>query len=240
MHQTVLDELGDNHASTVVAQTASVDVAGLEVVAQGVHRQQWGVASLVAEVITELAASELRTTVGLSSDELCGLTVKQVVAHEGEGDTTEVTATAEAANHDVGIFACHRHLLLCLQTDDGLVQTYVVEHGAQRIFTIRCGRGELYSLRDGRSQRAGVGRILGQDVLTGTGRHGGRTFYDSTEGAHDAGTVGLLLHGDLHLIDGTVEAVDLGSIAQSGTPLASTRLSGDVGGAFLLGIVTLG
>ena len=71
MHQTVLDELGDNHASTVVAQAASVDVAGLEVVAQGVHRQQWGVASLVAEVVAELAACELRTAVGLSSNELC-------------------------------------------------------------------------------------------------------------------------------------------------------------------------
>ena len=31
LHQTVLDELGDNHTGTVVAQTASVDVTRFEV-----------------------------------------------------------------------------------------------------------------------------------------------------------------------------------------------------------------
>ena len=74
----------------MIAQTASVDVRGLEIVAQGVHREQRGVTSLVAEVVAELSASELRAAVGLGCDELCVALTTQVVTHEGEGDTAEV------------------------------------------------------------------------------------------------------------------------------------------------------
>ncbi len=140
----------------MIAQTASVDVRGLEIMAQGIHRQQRRVASLVTEVVAELAASQFRTAVGFCSDELSVLAVEQIVAHEGEGDASEVAASTETANDDVGIFACHLHLLLSLKADDGLVKTYVVEHGAQRIFTIRCCGGQLNSLGDGCSQRACV------------------------------------------------------------------------------------
>ena len=135
-----------HHAGTVVAQTACVDVGGLEVVAQRVHREQRGVTSLVAEVVAELTACEFRTAVGLGCDELCVTLTTQVVTHEGEGDTTEVTTATEATDHDIGIFACHLHLLFCFQTNDSLVQTYVVEHGAERVFTVRSGGGELYCL----------------------------------------------------------------------------------------------
>ena len=76
MHHTVLDKLGDNHAGTMITQTASMDVGRLEVVAEGVHRQQWRVTSLVTEVVTELTARQLRTTIGLCCDKLCGLAVK--------------------------------------------------------------------------------------------------------------------------------------------------------------------
>ena len=81
--------------------------------------------------------------------------------------------------------------------------------------------------------------ITRQDVFSCTGGHRRRTLDDGSEGAHDAAAIGLLLHGDLHLIDGTVEAVDLCSVAQGCTPLSGTGLGGDVGGAFLLGIVAL-
>ena len=154
MHVAVLDELGDDHTGTVVAQTASVDVRGLEVMTQGVHREQRGVTCLVAEVVAELAAGELRTAVGLGCDKLCGLAVLQVMTHEGEGDTAEVGTATEAADHDVGVFACHLHLLLGLQTDDGLMQTDVIQHGTEGVFTVRRGGGELYGLRDGSAERA--------------------------------------------------------------------------------------
>ena len=146
IHITVLDQLGDDHTCTMVAQTTSVDVRGLEVMAQREHRQQWGISGLVAKVVAELTACELRTAVGLGCDELCVTLTAQVMTHEGEGDTTEIGTTTEAADHDVGVFACHRHLLLCLQADDGLVESYVIQHGAERLFTVRRGGGELYCL----------------------------------------------------------------------------------------------
>ena len=49
-----------------------------------------------------------------------------------------------------------------------------------------------------------------------------------------------MLHGDLHLVDGTVQSVELGGIAQGHAPLSGSSLGGDVGGSFLLGIVALG
>ena len=61
VHVAVADELGDDHARTVVAQSAGVDVSWFEVVPQGVHGQQRRVAGLVTEVILELAAGEFGT-----------------------------------------------------------------------------------------------------------------------------------------------------------------------------------
>ena len=113
------------------------------------HRQQGRVASLVAEVVAELAACELRTAVWLGSDELGVTLAAQVVAHEGEGNTAEVGTAAEAGNYHVGIFASHLHLLLCLQTDNGLMQAHVVEHGTERVLTVRSGGSQLNSLGDG-------------------------------------------------------------------------------------------
>ena len=90
VHISILDELTDNHTCTMVAQSACVDVAGLEVMTEGVHRQQWGIASLVTKVIAELTAGEFRATVRLCCDKLSMTLPTQVVTHEGEGDTTEV------------------------------------------------------------------------------------------------------------------------------------------------------
>ncbi len=112
----------------MITQTTSVDIRWFEVMTQCEHGQQRSVACLVAEVVTELSASKFRTAVGLGSNKLCCLAVLQVMTHEGEGDTAEVRTTTETANDDVGIFASHLHLLLCLETDDGLVQSYVVKH----------------------------------------------------------------------------------------------------------------
>jgi hypothetical protein len=47
------------------------------------------------------------------------------------------------------------------------------------------------------------------------------------------------LHGDLHLIDGTVETIELGGIGKGSTPLACTSFGRHIGSAFLLSIVAL-
>ena len=74
----------------MIAQTTSMDIAWLEVMTQGEHGEQGCVASLVAKVIAELTTRQLRTAVGLGSNELGVALTAQVVAHEGERDTTEV------------------------------------------------------------------------------------------------------------------------------------------------------
>ena len=59
-HQPILEQLRDDHACTMIAQTASMDVSGLERVTQREHRQQGRVTRLVAKVVTELATGEFR------------------------------------------------------------------------------------------------------------------------------------------------------------------------------------
>ena len=162
------------------------------------------------------------------------------MTHEREGEAAKVTTSAEAGDDHIGIFTSHLHLLLCLQSDDGLVESYVVEYRTQRIFTIRCCRCQFYSLRDSCTQRTWVHRVFGDDVLTGTGGHRGRCCDGRSEGTHHAGAIGLLLHGDLHLIDSCIKSKQLGGIGERHTPLTGTRLCGHIGCAFLLGIVALG
>ena len=153
VHIAVLDELADDHAGTVVTQTTGVDIARLEIVAEGVHRQQRCIACLVAEVVAELAAGELRAAVRLGSDELDVLALEDLVAHEWEGNAAEVGTAAEAGNHYIGELTCHLHLLLSLKADDGLVEADVVQHGAEGVFTVRSGGGQLDSLGNGGAER---------------------------------------------------------------------------------------
>ncbi len=153
----------------MITQTTSVDIRWFEVMTKGEHGQQGCVARLVAEVVTELSASKFRTAVGLGSNKLGVLAVLQVVTHEGERDTAEVTASAEAAYDDVGVFARHLHLLLSLKTYYRLVQSYVVEHRAQGVFAVWSCCGKLYRLADSCSERTGMQRVAGEDVLAGAG-----------------------------------------------------------------------
>ena len=77
------------------------------------------------------------------------LAIEDVVAHEREGYAAEVAAASEACYHLVGVLVGHGHLLLCLQTYDGLVQGHVVEHRTEGVLAVRCGGGELHGLRYG-------------------------------------------------------------------------------------------
>ena len=207
--------------------------------AQGVHRQQRCIASLITEVVLKLSACQFRTTLGLSSDKFRFLAVEDVVTHEGEGNTTKVRATAEAGNHRIRIFPSLCHLFLSLQTDDGLMQSHMVEHGAQCIFTIRRCCCQLYCLAHSRSQRTHVLRILCDDVLSCTSAHRRTALNGSTESTHDARAIRLLLHGNLHLIHSSLKSEHTCCIRQGCAPLAGTRFGGDIRRTLLLGIVAL-
>ena len=238
-HQPVLEQLRDDDACAVVAQPAGMYIGGVEVVSEGVHGQQGGVAAFVAEVVAELAAGEFGATLGLCSDVFGGPSIEDGVAHEGEGQAAEVGAATETGNDGVGVFAGHFHLLLGFKAYDGLVQRDVAEYGAEGVFAAGGGGGQLDGLTDGGAERAAVVGVLRDEVLAGAGTHGGGAFHRGVEGAHNHGAVGLLLHGVLHLIDGAFQPEHFGGIGQGSTPLPGAGLGGDVGDAFLLAIVAL-
>ena len=239
VHHAVLDELRDDDSGTVVAQTARVYVGRLEVVSECEHWQQRSVASLVAVVVAELSACELGTARRLGCDVFCLASFEDGVAHEWEGDASEVASASEACYHHVGIFARHLHLFLRLKTYDGLMESHMVEHRAERILAVgRCG-GKLYGFGYGCSERAGVVRVACDDVLSGACRHGRRAGDVGSERAHEYSPVGLLLECYLHLIDGSLESEHLCGVAQSRAPLSGARLGGDIGDALLTAVVAL-
>ena len=173
---------------------------------QGEHRQQRGIACLIAKVVLELAACQFRTRGGLGCNETGLLAFEDVVPHEGEGDAAEVGTTAKAANHHIGIFACHRHLLFCLQADNRLMQGDVAQHGAEGVFAVRRGACQFDGFGDCRTQRTLVVGVFSQDVLSCTGRHGGRRSDQRAESLHHAAAIGLLFVADFNLIDGCFQS----------------------------------
>ena len=115
----------------------------------------------------------------------------------------------------------------------------MVEHRTERVLASRSLHGQLYSLGDGRAERTGIEGVAGDDVLAGTGRHRWRALDRGSEGAHQYRAVGLLLHGNLDLVDSSLETKYLGGIGQRGAPLARSGLGGDVGYALSLAIIAL-
>ncbi len=85
--------------------------------------------------------------------------------HERVGDSAEIRASAEAGHNDVRIFPGQLHLLLGLQSDDGLVQTDVVQYGSERVLAVRGADRQLDGLRDGASERTLIVGICRDDVL---------------------------------------------------------------------------
>ena len=132
----------------MITQTTSMNVGRLEVMTQGEHRQQRSVASLIAEVIFELTPCQLRTALWLGCDKLSVLLSAQIMTHEWESQSAEIASATEAGNHLIGIFASHLHLLFCLQSDDRLMQSHMVEHRTQCVLTARSGSSQFDSLAD--------------------------------------------------------------------------------------------
>ena len=163
----------------------------------------------------------------------------EVVTEEWEGNTTKVTTTTETSNHLIRILTCHRHLLLCLKTDNGLMKRHMIEHGTQCILTAWCCGSQLNSLTDSCTERTRMMRITCDDILTGTCTHGRRTLYSGSKRTHDAGTVWFLLHGNLYLINCCLQTVEFCCIREGCTPLSCTSLCSDIGITLLLTVVAL-
>ena len=223
----------------MITQTTGMNVGWLEIMTQSKHWQQWSVTCLITEIVLKLTASQLRTALWLCSNKFSMALASKVMTEEWEGNTTEVTTATETSNHLIRILTCHRHLLLCLKTDDGLVKCHMIEHRTQRILTARCGCSQLNSLTDGCTERTRMMRIACNDILTRTSTHRRRTLYSGSKRTHDARTVWFLLHGNLYLVNRSLQTVELSCIRKGCTPLTCTSLCCDIGITLLLTIVAL-
>ena len=238
-HQLVLEQLRYDHACSVIPQSARMDVGGSEVVPQREHRQQRRIAGFVSEVVAEDSARELRAGVGLGRDVARLSAFLERVAHERERDAAEIRSAAEAADDQVGVFACHFHLFFGLETDDRLVQRDVAQHRAERVLAVRRAHRQLDRLRDRRAERALMVRMLGEYFASGFGRHRRRGGHLRAESLHDRAPVGFLLVTDLDHVDGQFQPERLGGVRQGGSPLAGAGLGRDVRDALPLAVIGL-
>lgn len=148
-HQSIFQQLRYNHACAVVAEAAGMDVSRTEVVAECEHGQQRGVAGFVAVVVSEDAACQFGARVRFGGDEAGMSFAGEIVAHKWETDSAKIRAAAEAGDYDVGIFAGLRHLFLGLQADDGLMEGYMAENGAEGVFAVGSGASQFNGFGNG-------------------------------------------------------------------------------------------
>ena len=133
LHITVVVQLGEDRAHAVVAQAACVVGRGHEAVAERVHAGQRRNVAGIAEIVNVLAAREGRAGRRLNRNDARVSLAEQFILHERGDQAAEVGAAAGTADHDIRILVEHLHSLLALQTDDGLVQQHLIEHGAEYI-----------------------------------------------------------------------------------------------------------
>src|SRR6266446_3685396 len=118
----------------------------------------------VAEIIGVAAARQARTGRRLAGDDPWLRPAAQPGADERKGDAGEVAAAAGAADDDVGIIAGHFELGDRLLADDRLVQQYMVQHAAERVFGVGVLGGDLDRLADRNPQAAWGIRMRGEDL----------------------------------------------------------------------------
>ena len=108
-----------------------------------------------------------------------------------------------AADDNIRIGAHQRQLLFCLDADNRLVETDMVEHAAERIAGILMGGGILDRFADGDTEGAVAVRELCQDSTTGIGLVGRRRDNIRSPELHHTLAVRLLVEGDLDHVDRT-------------------------------------
>ena len=121
------------------------------------------------------------------------------------------------------------------------MQSHMAQHRTERVLApLRSRHCEFNSLGNGCSERALMVRVLSENILACACRHRRGWRHLSPEQLHHGAAVGLLLIGNLHLIDGSLQPEQFRCIGKCRSPLAGSRLRRDVGYAFLLTVVGLG
>ncbi len=237
--EAVFEQLADEGARAVVAQSAGVDVGGFEVVAEGVHRQEGCQPDSVPEVVAESAAREFRTGFGFDGDDAEVFPVAQFAAEKGEGNACEVGASAEAADDDVGFGAGFFHLEECLFADDSLMEQHVVEDAADGVVGFGIFRSHLDGFGYGDAEAAGGVGVPVEDAPSGFGQFAGGGNDVGSPRVHHEFAVGLLVITDFDHEDFEVYAEVAGGKAQGGTPLSSAGFGGEVFDALAMVVVCL-
>ena len=238
--QPVFHQLADDRTRSVVAQTSGVDVRGLEIMPQRVHRQQGRESGHVAEVVLEFAAREFRASFGLHGDHADFLPFGEVLLQEREPDAGEVAAAAEASDHHVGLGIGHLHLLHGLLSDDRLVQHHVVQDAAQAVARIlRTAQGHFHGLRNRQSEASRAVRVAFQRCASRIGQRRGRRHALRAPGVHHQTAVGFLVIADLDHEHLQVDAEVFGCEGDRSAPLSGAGLGRQVLDALLVVVVGL-
>src|SRR5829696_1129405 len=160
LDESLVCQRRDYGGFAVVTQAPCMYAARHERVPERIHLHHRGGARGVSEVVGVAAFGERRARGRFDGHDARALPVLQVLADEGEGDTTEVRAAPDAADHHVGILAGQLHLLECFLPDHGLVQQYVVQDTPERVLGVVVLDRVLDSLAYGYTERSRRVRVL--------------------------------------------------------------------------------
>ena len=166
---------------------------GDELAAYGVHLSQRANHACVAVVVGKLAACETGARGWFCTYYLIVGFASEHFAEEGCCKATEVAATTGAGDEDVGLDVVLLECLLCFESDDCLVEQYLVEHAAQFVaiaFVVDCC---FYGFGYGASQRACCAGVFGQNLASNLCRVAGGGDNACAKGAYYFAAEGFLL-----------------------------------------------
>ena len=232
-------EFRKDGAHAVVAQAASMVGRRDEAGTQRVHLGERADLAGIAEVVGVLTASEARAACRFHSENIVVGFATELFADERAHEATEVRTTAGATDDEVGFHAELVEGGLRFETDDGLVEEHLIQHGTENVAVTRLLYSGFHSFGDGAAEATRGAREFGVDLLADVGRHGRGRGHGGAVGAHDFAAERFLFVGNLHHIDLAVNAEECRGHREGGTPLAGTRFGGHALEALLLGVIGL-
>ena len=238
-HEALIIEFREDAAHAVVAEATSVVCRRDEARAERVHLGERADLAGIAEVVGVLTASEARAACRFHSENIVVGFATELFTDEWAHETTEVRTTAGATDDEVGLHAELVECSLGFETDHGLVQQHLVQHGTENVAVTRLLHGGFHGFRNGAAEATRGAREFGVDLLADFGGHGRRRGDACTVGAHHFAAERLLFVGNLHHIDLAVQSEEGGGHGKCRAPLACTRFGGHALETLLLGVVGL-
>src|SRR5262249_33348021 len=143
----------------VIAKTTRADRRRHEVVAERMHRHEWGELARVAEVVGEHTPCQGWTGRWFARENV-DLAPGDLLPQERKRQAGEIRAAADTADDEVGERARQLHLRQRLLPDHSLVQEHVVENAPERVGRVLPTGRVLDRLRDRNPETPGRVRVL--------------------------------------------------------------------------------